>query len=350
MACTSTSSVARSDSNGFTNCENPSDCCLCSSIQCKPNCDRFVAGDHSAFGVKDVVVSGSLADGATIDCRGDHACANTYMVTTNIVQIICSGRYSCQNAQIMVSNPIDGFYLNCGVTAACFGMQISLDLPYKGNCGRAGSKEIHIKNIECVGVGGCDNMLFTINNNGCDRVIIDNIECRTGSCEGASFNFVGSGPVTQIRQCVLPATGGAPLGLHGCAESLQGIKCLEDGSCSNQIMGVVDPQDGFELLCEGAESCSNAMLTVDVTQSMKAIPVKNLVIKCIEMQSCLNANMAVRNYNGMNEVVDVEIICSKYGACDGATFHGGLGVTFMKIGCGEPANCNGCTYNGIPCY
>lgn len=140
------------------------------------------------------------------------------------------------------------------------------------------------------------------------------------------------------------------MGLHGCADNLQGIKCLEDGSCSNQIMGVVDPMDGFELLCEGAESCSNAILTVDVTQSIKQFPIKNLVIKCIEQNSCLLANMAVRNYNGLNEVVDVEIICSKYGACDGATFHGGLGVTFTKIGCGEPQNCNGCTYNGIPCY
>ena len=85
-------------------------------------------------------------------------------------------------------------------------MQISLDLPYKGSC-RGQSNEIRIKNIECVGVGGCDNMVFTINNNGCDRVIIENIECRTGSCEGATFNFVGMGPATQIAQCVLPATG-----------------------------------------------------------------------------------------------------------------------------------------------
>ena len=118
----------------------------------------------------------------------------------------------------------------------------------------------------------------------------------------------------------------------------------------NQIMGVTDPQDGFELLCEGVESCSNAILTVDITQSVKAIPIKQIVIKCIESNSCFLSNMAVRNYNGLNEVVDVEIICSKYGSCDGATFHGGLGVTFSKIGCGEPAFCDGCTYNGIPCY
>lgn len=116
MQCTSTASIARSDSNGFTNCENPSDCCLCSSIQCKPNCDRFVAGDYAAFGVKDIAITGPLEAGATIDCRGDHACANTYQVTQNINQIICGGRYSCQNAQIMVSNPIDGFYLSCGGT------------------------------------------------------------------------------------------------------------------------------------------------------------------------------------------------------------------------------------------
>ena len=86
-------------------------------------------------------------------------------------------------------------------------MQITLDLPWKGGCGRRGGQDIRIKNIECIGVGACDNMVFTINNNGCDRVIIDNIECRTGSCEGASFNFLGSGSVTQIAQCVLPATG-----------------------------------------------------------------------------------------------------------------------------------------------
>ena len=67
-------------------------------------------------------------------------------------------------------------------------MDITLDFPAPpiGEiCGP--SKDVFLGSIDCVRLGSCNNMQFRMNNNGCDRIIIEGIECGVGSCEGLLF-------------------------------------------------------------------------------------------------------------------------------------------------------------------
>ncbi len=87
--------------NGNVECNNAYECCMCEFIECN-DCNTLRIGDYGAYGVHDITVYGSAANGATMDCYGAESCRETAVIGTDINQMLCKGSQSCQNAVFIV--------------------------------------------------------------------------------------------------------------------------------------------------------------------------------------------------------------------------------------------------------
>lgn len=167
------------------------------------------------------------------------------------------------------------------MTGACDGAKITLNFlePDIANGGQAcdiqNRGQLLLGGIDCIGVESCKNLEFTINNNGCDEIIIETIECRMNTCTNANFNFYGISPI-GIQSCELPATGSQVFGLERCYANLRSLNCPDPGSCMNQERTLVDPINGFLLSCEAEMSCMNANYNIEITPVDRMVIVETL--------------------------------------------------------------------------
>merc|ERR1712228_1034917 len=216
------------------------------------------------------------------------------MINAQIIsEVVCSAHYACQNMKMTVMYPYPGFALECGVTGACQGAEIILNLPSDGSvCDPNLRQEYHLGPIECIGIGACNDMKLTIVNDGCYNIVIDSLECRENSCTGAEFEFLGN---------------------------IQYKAGLFDIDISEETMSRVSPVQNMKARCVGLRACKNSdiLITKDVANTIE---------------------------------VNVEVVCMDRGSCVGATFYGVNGVTFSKIECSDRNFCVGCTVNGRPCF
>lgn len=99
------------------------------------------------------------------------------------------------------------------MTAACQGLELELVYTKSGTgaCDASNMQKLYMGAIECVGVAACVGLQLTVNNLGCDRVFVESLECREGSCGEARFNFLGVG---DLDNCALAAVGAQPTGLE----------------------------------------------------------------------------------------------------------------------------------------
>ena len=135
--------------------------------------------------------------------------------------------------------------------------------------------DIWLGGISCIGVSGCKGMELTINNMGCDNIILESIECRMDTCADARFNFYGTSAI-GVQSCELSATGAQPLGLERCFNQLSTLSCPDPGSCMNQQRTLIDPINGFMLSCESDMSCMNAQYTIQITPAEFPTPTEQL--------------------------------------------------------------------------
>eukprot|EP00486_Rosalina_sp_Unknown_P008990 CAMPEP_0201591826 /NCGR_PEP_ID=MMETSP0190_2-20130828/189882_1 /ASSEMBLY_ACC=CAM_ASM_000263 /TAXON_ID=37353 /ORGANISM="Rosalina sp." /LENGTH=964 /DNA_ID=CAMNT_0048050311 /DNA_START=306 /DNA_END=3200 /DNA_ORIENTATION=+ len=340
---------------GQVTCNAKADCCLCQGIQCGEvggnSCTALVlSGEKAAYGVQDinVVVDTVAGTPATATCSGLESCKKAILRGNMIAAMRCTGRFGCQQSEIVINNPAPGFTLECGVTSACENSKITLNIlpPAGTTCDPLVVNDLLLGAISCIGVNACRGMELTINNMGCDNVIIESIECRLDTCADARFNFYGTSAI-GVQACELPATGAQPLGIERCYSQLASLACPDPGSCMNQQRTLIDPINGFLLSCESEMSCLNADYTIQVTPAEYAVPTEQITIQCNSVQSCQGASFHFTNDNVTP--LYVEAFCNAERSCNGATFTTTSNVFLMEIECGSPELCMGCTLNGLPC-
>jgi len=211
--------------------------------------------------------------------------------------------------------------------------------------------------IACIASGACTNAQITVTNNGCNKVVIEAVECGfTDSCNGANFNLIGD---IDIQACELGPTGEAvTTGLkEKCNQNLEMLICQEGNACNNLVKTITNPLNGFGLLCDAPASCSGAQLTLDLNEDpTKPSPVANLDAFIFSgEQSGAGATITINNNQGINPLnlqpytVEVDTLdCRGVGACNGLTVNTGSNVIIGDIFCFE-GTCDGCTINGSPC-
>eukprot|EP01084_Bolivina_argentea_P038988 72063_1 len=344
--CLSTSDRAKDSTNsnpGVIKCERPNDCCLCQSISCGSDiqpCEMFSVGDNGAFGVKSISIISNDITSNIIDCKGTQSCAGTVIRGKHVKSVQCGGRYSCQNAIIIIDEPNEGFGLKCEVTGACDGLQIALNIPsVPAGFTCNGMSDFLVESIECIGVEACRNLKFIINNDGCRRMFIETVECRDGSCAGAQFTLNGN---VHIDQCVLPGTGIQPMGLEKCFAGLQSLKCV---TCANVMRNIMDPMSGFQLDCDNQASCANSNFNINISNIQRHELFIAIIINCHGGGSCNNANMIINNVN--QKEVQVHIKCMSVGACNNGNIYIGKNVVVASFLCTDASYCQGTRINGV---
>eukprot|EP01084_Bolivina_argentea_P054797 100475_1 len=354
-ACSDTFDVANDfKTPGFTNCDIASSCCLCSSITCGTDiipCKIFSVGPHSAYGVQWIDIIGNKNNNnnmqTLIDCKGENACANTLIKAKYITKVQCNGLYSCSNAMIIIDEPNTGFQLTCSSMGACESLQIGLNI---GQDVSICDKDIILNSIECIGIESCLDLLFVVNNRGCNKLLIDSIECRDNACENAQFKFDGD---ITISNCDLTNNElDKTIGLkQNCLNlNLNTLICSGHKSCYKQVHNVIDVKNGFEVLCQGEYSCSEMILYIRMNNNNLYIHDNVIVINinCVTENACTNAHIIIQNQISTKNII-VNYKCMAMNSCNNAVFITG-GVPVAKyITCSNILFCTGCKYNGASC-
>mmetsp|Transcript_25821 Transcript_25821/g.42188 ORF Transcript_25821/g.42188 Transcript_25821/m.42188 type:complete len:530 (-) Transcript_25821:165-1754(-) len=359
------------NTQGAVSCSENSDCCLCKQIKCGDQqgtpCDSVqFSGIKAAYGVKDIEINGAsaaeiAAGGAGVsklECSGESSCRNTYILANrSLSEILCNGRHSCQDAEIVVENPSDGLNIQCAVTSACEGLKLTINFNVteetrKGilpaACASTTTTEFDIGRINCVGVDGCKGMQFTVNNYGCDTVLIDTIECRSGSCVDAQWNFYGVSAV-GIKSCHLSSDTvlSAASGLSRCFRDVQSLNCLQNNACANKIQTIINPVDGFKMECVKEGACANSHYTIQLTADKLMPTPETILILCNSINACQGLTVIIDNQNAQE--LQVEIVCASTGACDNAVFETSGAVVLPEVTCGKPEECANCVFNTQHC-
>jgi len=338
------------DVGGKLTCLKPQDCCLCSSIECGLGnipCNTVEIGNWAAFAVRDVQIYGNeyiAAPGTVIECQGIESCRESVITSSNVLAIHCGGGRSCNNAVISVSNPKPNFSLKCSGIEACNGLKIELNLPVNPE-GCANSVTLPFSKISCEKSRSCEGLEITINNEGCNKVTIESIDCiEPTSCDQAQFQLIGD---IDITQCRVPLNVG---GLSRCFQNMDSFKCSEPEKCMNLNQVITNPANGFVVECSDTRSCQNSNIRIELNQDVAYL--KGFIFSGI--QSAENAIFTIDNQQ--NNALRVESIkCSAYESCVGVTFITGNNVQIDKIECAGNA-CLGCTVKqtvsdpvGVPC-
>eukprot|EP01084_Bolivina_argentea_P158040 275340_1 len=358
--CQSASAVAEQLTGGFMKCERDYDCCLCAAVQCGATtegdgCRRFSAGAAGVFSVKAIDIIG-VETGATIDCFGIESCALSEIHSVNVGTIRAANDYALKNAKVIVTDPVDGFGLDCIGTGSCEGLELLIEVsgpPVGYECNPKNLPElIEWEQIRCGGVDSCKNMKVTINNLGCHTVDVGTLECiQESSCVGASFALNGD---THFSNCLLKGTAHEVNGVERCFENLENLVCPDASSCSNAVRTLMNPMNGFILNCANVGSCAGAQLTINVNTDAPE-PVQAFDgLKFSGRESGKGATIVINNWQP-GVFLEVELVeCTAADSCVDTTFVISEDVQISEITC-NPGTCEGCivTRNvnspGIPC-
>ncbi len=115
--------------------------------------------------------------------------------------------------------------------------------------------------IRCEKEHSCDGMVITINNRGCDELIINDLECTAvDSCSNAMFNVLGD---VKINKCACGSSCNTAIGLEEyCFSDLPQMECGDAFGCQSQIKTIVNPLNNFNFLCSNTHSCEAARFTI----------------------------------------------------------------------------------------
>eukprot|EP01084_Bolivina_argentea_P025757 47898_1 len=338
-------------------CLQPYDCCMCDVIECGFDgaaCREIRVGAFGAMGVKDIRLAGSPTRGeASLDCQGYESCKQTAIAADHVNMIDCDGNRACQNSSLRITDPKQDFSLECSGFRSCNGLEVEINLsgPPPGElC--SGAKDIfHISKISCNDKYACEGLQITINNKGCDQVMIDNLEClQPNACNDAAFNLVGD---VLIDNCLCGPSCSNTIGLSQCFENLERVLCPDPFSCAGQSKTITNPKNDFEFICSDVQSCEGAQFVIELNKDIPN-PV-HAVSKVLfgGLNSARDATFTIVNEQAFAMAVEL-IECGGSGSCVGTTFVIGDNVFVENIICASDA-CAGCvikqtpTGPGIPC-
>mmetsp|Transcript_27523 Transcript_27523/g.43559 ORF Transcript_27523/g.43559 Transcript_27523/m.43559 type:complete len:316 (+) Transcript_27523:136-1083(+) len=236
-------------------CENAYDCCLCAKIICGPGCESFEAsGDYSAFGVPDINVTGTLSEGASIECSGFLACSEAFITGEYIEEVKCTEEGSCYRTVMdLLCLESDPCPIECSGTAACEGITLQAEFASSVTCEEAASCEEAVMalsisdpefTIECQKDTSCHNSTFVIVTAG---GVMGPIKCEeSGACLDATIGFINFGTDPLL---------------------VQELDCSEAGACTGLSIGVGDTVAPIVILeCKCATPlCSEVTFSEGVT-------------------------------------------------------------------------------------
>mmetsp|Transcript_1709 Transcript_1709/g.2782 ORF Transcript_1709/g.2782 Transcript_1709/m.2782 type:complete len:667 (+) Transcript_1709:111-2111(+) len=360
------------NTNGNVFCQRPGDCCMCQFVQCgtalgvEPmGCTLFRAGDYGVYGVQQIAVIGdpnSATRGGSIECQGIAACAGANLFADSAVGLECNVDRSCAQAVMQIDNPADYFSIDCNGPQSCLGLSLTINIGIEGqqcDASLADSVVHHLEGLRCNSVESCKDMQITINNRGCNKVVLNNLECmQPESCTGASFQFIGD---IDINQCQCGPSCGYTTGLEKCFENLERVLCPDAESCMAVTKTIANPLNYFYLECGGDYSCSDATFNIQLTSVVDREDVTYFeALKFGGMRSGQRVtvvfdNQQVSEIGGVVKVVLDRIECSGLESCQDATFITNDNVMINRIVCPSADACSGCLVKrdaadiGMPC-
>eukprot|EP01084_Bolivina_argentea_P077216 140005_1 len=364
--CQSSTSSAY-DREGFMRCDRNYDCCLCTQVTCN-NCNTFSAGISGIFGVQDVQINGRdpQTGGADISCLGVESCAQSKITGQYIKTVTASGAMAARNAQIIITDPVEFFQIDCSAMGGCEDLNIELIYSgpppgYECNANIAWLSPLYISSIHCSAQDSCKNMQLTVRNDACKRVIIQDLVCvATGACTNAAINLIGD---VVIENCDLGPSGATMTGVDKCYENLRQLLCPDPRSCLGQERVLLNPVQGFAMKCGGAMSCAGARFTLELTNAYGGAMMGRAggAIEHLDgfwftgPYAAAGAVITIDNRQGGPAIVIERIECSTSNACSGTTFIIGANVNVNDIECSTSDSCRGCVIKyfasdpGMPC-
>eukprot|EP01083_Nonionella_stella_P130832 397172_1 len=254
-------------------CLLPYDCCMCAQIECGLQdlpCQGMTAGASGVAGVKDITIVGAAAGtGAVIECQGADSCSNTDIIGTHVFSLDCDEDRACYNATIIITDPSPLFTLNCGGIESCrdLDIQINFSAPDTPCSATAAAKTFTLEKLSCASDMACENLHITINNAGCDTVVMDTFECvHPKGCDGAVVDLIGA---VEIINCECGPSCLNAVGLGQCYEGLSFLQCNDPRACAGQVSTVTNPENGFEFICGDVSSCEGAQFTMELTHDIR---------------------------------------------------------------------------------
>jgi hypothetical protein len=197
---------------------------------------------------------------------------------------------------------------------------------------------LDIRGVSCDNDISCEGMEITINNAGCDKLILDSIECNAfESCNAAIFNFIGD---IDILQCECGPSCTNAQGLGKCFTNLAQLECPTVEACKDINKRIINPMNSFELKCGDTRSCQNSHFTFELNrQGANAVNYLKGFFLSGE-SSASGATFQIDNKQGT--AVTMELIeCSGLNSCTDATFILPESITVTKVLCSLGA-CENC--------
>jgi len=240
-----------------------------------------------------------------------------------------------------------GFLLECSGIESCYNLHIEINID-NPDCDAG---KTAFRGIRCFDDHSCEAMQITINNRGCNELLLGSVQChRPTSCKDADFRFNGEISIEECKCGVGTACNNA-IGMDQCFKTLYKMSCGDPDICMGETRTIVNPVSGFLFECKNERSCVDAVFTIAMTRDVTHLG----PIKISGMEAGKDATFIIDNQQGEWTNVGVQYIeCSGIFSCDGTTFISGDYVTFNRVICAKDA-CNGClikqhaTDIGVPC-
>eukprot|EP01083_Nonionella_stella_P276330 938852_1 len=171
----------------------------CNSASVEIQMSRGIICDKEAC-VGGKFVMNSNVDG-DINCGAQQACVGAEIEINGIEHVKCNGRQACQGAKITITSPLEHFHLDCNGMLACENLEVIINIPEpNGGCFGSNFEIMEWKGISCGTNGGCEGLKFTVINNGCQMIRIEDLQCNPGrACTGAVFDFNAGTGVTHFK-------------------------------------------------------------------------------------------------------------------------------------------------------
>eukprot|EP01084_Bolivina_argentea_P148135 259052_1 len=345
--CRDVADVLNSDA---IQCAQPHDCCMCARIECGVGslpCSGMTAGTSGVAGVKDIMIIGDTVTGAAIECQGEGSCSNTRIIGRNVLSIDCEEHRACYNSVITITDPSPLFALNCGGVESCKDLSIEINFSAPDtpcDAATALAQTFTLEGLGCSNDRACDNLHITINNAGCDAVVLDTFECvHPNGCNGLFLDFIGA---VEINHCECGPSCLNAVGLGQCYEGLGYLQCNEPRGCLGQVSTVTNPADGFEMICGDVSSCEGAQFTMELTHDIGTPTHKLGKFIFGGENAALGATFTVDNRQGFEMAIEL-VECAGERSCADTTFILGENAVIEQIVCAYQA-CEGCVVKTIP--
>jgi hypothetical protein len=247
---------------------------------------------------------------------------------------MCDG---CEGAVITVTNPADDFVLECKDERSCKDLQLTVTVP--ADAVLDGDGEIDFNGLLCEKEESCLNAQITINNLSPALLSIEELQCEAkAACSGLALQITGK---YELEECECGDEGGC-IGATGVEDCYTGVEDLEckGTECVGQTFNIVNPENGFYLICNEPGSCLDTTVHILVNDDIAEFEEDGFTdfkgIKCGSDNSCDGLIVSIDNQQSDGSVIVVEKIeCGGNMACTNTEFDGNFvgNVVFREIQC-----------------